>query len=127
MGLSIYDERTPQVISVTFNDADGAAVKALTPAVRPCRVDHIYVSQDDIVDHDVRLWTAGSGAVALCTVTVPSNAGYDPAVPGVDLIPLIAGAPDGLTIAPGEYLNVRLMVGLAAGKFLAVYAIGGTF
>lgn len=126
MGLSIYDERAPVAVSVYWVNADGAIGKDLIPATRPSRIDRIYVYSDDTVDHDVTLWTGGTGVIPILTATIPAGAGTSVGVPVVELISLLPGPPDGWLLGTGDKLNLQLLVAVAAGKYLGCYGTGGT-
>lgn len=127
MGLSIFDEQFPISKGNYLGDSDGTDPANLIGAdQRPARVDHIWVTNNDTIDHvlTVSLHVGGSG-YAIGSVTVPLGTGYA-GVRCIDLIQeLCDPAIDGIALKPGDAIYANNEVACNTGKVVTFASVGG--
>jgi hypothetical protein len=96
---------------------------------RPYRIDQILVSSDDTVDHTFTyiMSPPDSGSASLGTVTIPAGAGWDPAIPPIDLLPALCPTLDHISLIPGDQPECIIGTVISGGKSVRVAFIGGYF
>lgn len=130
MGLNQFDIRAPFGETDLIDSATGLSTIEITAANSVERfLTHLVATSDDIIDHDLQVWTrqGGSNLGIIGTVKIPAGAGASSAVPGVDVaaaIPFLAG---GGLIPQGISLSVGVTVAVSAAMHLWVTNKGGTF
>lgn len=126
-GLAAFQETQPVVAQVTFVNADGTAAKSLASYLGgPWRVDSIYVTNDDTIDHVVDLFVRVTATnYLLGSANVPAGTGKA-GVPAVDV--LAASLPSGsagLALGDGASIQAAMEVAVAAAHTVTLNAFGG--
>ncbi len=107
----------------SFVNADSITPKSLyTPTLlNGARVDGILLSNNDTIAHDVQLFLRRSSvSYSLGVVTVPINAGFDAAVPPVNMLAAIAAlSPGSLVFMLDPYGNLVLPLDSASALWWA--------
>lgn len=129
MGLSVFDERTAYNTSRLVVPADGTAVLPLVPiAISDRRIDCVYVSNRDAIDHVISLIKTTDGVeTSLGSTTMATNTGYGGTASRDILIDVLNGSTAGLVLAPTELLGVQLAVAVTATFDVSATAVGGLF
>ena len=91
----------------------------------PLRIDSIILTSTAAIAHDVALYAhLGSGNYIIAVISVPALSGSS-AVPPVDLISALPGAPGGIVVTPTVGLYLGCLVTLSGAETINAVAIGG--
>lgn len=128
MGVQVYDEHAVQTFWSYLDITDGLTPSGIASvAGAGTRVDHVLLTSNAAIAHDVALIWATDPGVTLCTVTVPAGAGFTAGVPPVDLLSALPASMTGLSLKAGDRLSIALLVALDVGETLCVIWFGGDF
>lgn len=131
MGNTTYDAKSPVAATISLDDGIGTTDSGFAgPAsYGPWRIDLLLASNDDSVDHVLKLGTydsySGANYTYQFSVTVPAGAGYG-AVEAFDILAAInTVASGGLIFAPARGLSLKLAVAMNTDKLLSLWIQGG--
>ncbi len=127
MGLAIFDEKYPISGSMHFIAGSGVAETWMwdeTPV--PSRVDAMFATNTDVIDHVVDVWFSSTSFVLLLgSVNVPAGAG----VAGAPTIDLVAHLPlstqGGLVFGRLDSLKMAMEVAVTAAFSIDIVVLGG--
>lgn len=128
MSLQTFDERTPEVFPLVFDDGNSPGTLQLTPNDKLLRrVDAILVTNNDTIDHELILrWNDGTSATWVGSLVVPAGQGFA-GTPALDLMASAFPATQvGIALFLFTWLDVRCPVALNSGKGVFISAVGGT-
>jgi len=128
VGISVFDERQPSGINFKFTDGNTpGASNATAGNAQPSRVDHIFATSNDSIDHvlDVRLHNNNWTTTQLGSVNVPAGAGFDPAISPIDLLFTLFPLLDGIPLDAISWIEINCAVAMSAGTEIHVTSLAG--
>jgi len=128
MALTVFDETEPYVYLQAVAAVDTPTTPGLASGnTRTLRIDRLQISTDDTADVLVFLELDDqAGTIAqLGSLLIPAGAGFDPAVPSVDLLTSAGLAGVGLAMRGDMRVRVNIPSALTATKTLWIVGLGG--
>lgn len=127
MSLSIFDESSVESIAKVIDDSNSPGPQMYLPSDR-CqrRVDALLVTNNDTIDHIVRLrYNDGTVNAWIGSHTIPAGTGFA-GVPAIDLVPILAPVGTaGWVFADFTFMDVGTEEAVNAGKGVWFTSFGG--
>ncbi len=126
MGVSVFDEQIPYTDFEKIDNAWGLShITVIGNTNDRWRLDTLILTSNDVVDHDVQLWSSYSGAAQslIGTVSVPAGAGTTSLLPPVEAVAILLPG-RGFVGEPRDGLAIGPVVAVTAGKFIYATILG---
>lgn len=127
MGLSTFEEKAPLNIVQQIGNATGTSpINFGEFDPMPIRFDQVFCSNDDTIDHVVKLsiQTYSGSHIQFGNVNVPAGSGFA-GVPSVELLSGCSPLLTGIVLGPHDNLGVAVEVAMVGGSLLHIACLGG--
>lgn len=128
MGLSQFDETFPVNVAYELGIGSTTVPHLIVNAAQgTIRVDKIWLTQDDTIDHVATLsYNSNYVNYPLGSVNVPAGAGHN-GVPSIELLSAVLGSPnDGIVVAWNDGIAVGVELTMSGATTMGIAAFGGT-
>lgn len=125
--FAVFNESAVANYVISMVNANGTSIVSFVPGSSRTglRIDEIQVTNNDTINHVVRLHFAVGGLYYLLgSYTVVAGQGTAGA-PGIDMLAQILGDSDGLVLGPAEGLGVSQEVAITGATTVVMVARGG--